>query len=79
MIKTCKEYKEVLDLYKTNFISINSQKEFDLFPNLEVYNLYHEYDFKPLKLKTVSYVKTPLSKIKQNENENIIYKNIIKY
>ena len=76
LIKTCKKYEDILKLYRTNFIPIYTENEFDLFENLETYNLYYNYDFKPLNLKTVNYELIPLTKIKQNENENIIYKNI---
>ena len=77
LTKTCKTYENILNLYKTNFIPILTKSQVDLFPNLQTYNLYTNQDFKSTSLKTISYVSTPLSKVKQNENENIIYKNII--
>ena len=75
LIKCCKRYEDILDLYKINFISINNQEEFKLFENLEIYSIYTNNDFKQTNLKTISYIEIPLSEIEQNDNT--IYKNII--
>ena len=76
LTKCCTTYQQILKLYKTNFIPISTKSEFELFENLETYNIYTNKDFKT-DLKTVSYISTPLSEVEQNKNNNIIYKNAI--
>ena len=75
--KTCKTYNQILKLYKTNFIPISTQQEFELFENIETYTVYTTKDLKIDDIKTISYKQTYLSEAEKNKDKDITYKHVI--
>lgn len=71
--ETCKEYVKLVDLYRENPIPLNTEREVELFPNIETYRASNANDLQMILLK-----EDKPSKIKMDYAEDISKKQRIK-
>ena len=71
--ETCKKYVELVDLYRENPIPLNTEREVEIFPNIETYRASNAQDLQMILLK-----EDKPSKIKMDYAEDISKKQRIK-
>jgi len=73
LLKTCKEYKNVIDLIKYNPIDII---DFNVFKNIETIHIYNSSVIPIYNAPTIIWYDVSYSTVRKNKNKNFTYKNI---